>query len=479
MSSIGTIARAEFSWLARSRLAQISGWLFAALLALCVITSNTFLAQQTEHRQSHQDEASEIFANQPDRHPHRMVHYGQYVFRTPAPLASIDPGLDAYGGTSLFLEGHRKNAAMFAGAGEGAALVRLGSLTPAFCLQVLAPLLLILIGHGSITRERETGTLKALMAQGISLRDIAIGKLVVLFCVCTLCVAVLALAAISATNAVPNERSAALTLVAAYGTYLTLWALVVITVSCLCRQSSNAFLTLAAFWLLSTLVIPRFAADIAKTSAPLESAFARHMQVTAELRALGDSHNANDPNYQDFQTKVLAEYGVASPEELPINIRGLLAVEGERQGAQVLKRFSTEDQQARQAQQQIITSAGALSPMLVLQTASQAIAGTDLRAYHRFLDEAEAYRLQFVQTLNMLQATEVDYALDRIKSIDVQAEQSTRVSADAWRQLPAFSFAPAPAAVRIGGASSSLLLLLLWFGAGGCLFLWSTRWRPL
>lgn len=130
-------------------------------------------------------------------------------------------------------------------------------------------------------------------------------------------------------------------------------------------------------------------------------------------------------------------------------------------------------------QQAIIAAAGLVSPMLALQTASQAIAGTDLRAYHSFLDDAESHRIAFVQELNMLQATDVDYALDKIKSVDVQAEQATRVSADAWSKLPQFSFTPAPVATRIGTAWPSIMLLGLWLTAGGVVFLWATRQRTV
>ncbi|MFK8041036.1 ABC transporter permease subunit, partial [Congregibacter sp.] len=351
MSAVWSIAKAEMVWLSRSRLAQISAGIFLLLLALSVLTSTVFLSEQFDHRQTHQDEATDIFEDQPDRHPHRMVHYGQYVFRTPPPLASIDPGLDAYGGTSIFLEGHRQNAAMFAGASEGAAMVRFGNLTPAFILQVLAPLLLILIGHSGITRERESSTLRVLLAQGVKLRSIALGKLSVQLIICAACVLVLAGAALTAGPAETRDSASATAVVLVYAVYLAIWALAVTSISTMLRRSSSAFLVLAALWMIVTIVVPRVAADVASTAAPLESAFARQMALATSLRALGDSHNPSDPNYVDFQSQVLADYGVETLDELPVNIRGLMAVEGERQGAEVLARFSGEDQGARLRQQ--------------------------------------------------------------------------------------------------------------------------------
>lgn len=475
MSQVPTIAGAEFAWLRRSRLAQVCTVMFLLLLFLSVLTARVYLGEEAAHRNEHQQEASEIFENQPDRHPHRMVHYGQYVFRAPPPLAAIDPGLDAYGGTSLFLEGHRQNAAMFSSATEGAGLVRFGSLTPAFILQVLAPLLLILIGHDCITREREASTLQALLAQGVSLRRIALGKLSVLLVVSGVGVAILAGTALLTTAESAGETLPALMLIATYAAYLALWCLLIVATSCVCRRSSGAFLALAALWIVTTVVVPRLAADIAAAAAPLESAFSRQMTVNDALRALGDSHDPSDPNFKSFQQVVMDEYGVDSLDELPVNIRGLQAVEGERQQAEVLARFSSADQEARMAQRNLIAAAGVVSPLLAIQSASQALAGTDLAAYHRFHNEAEAHRVAFVQELNMLQATDVDYALDRIKSIDVQAERATRVSAEAWAKLPKFDFDAAPASERIANASAVLLILGLWLAVGGGLFLRTTR----
>ena len=106
------IAREEWRQWMRSRLAVISLIVFAVLLIFT--TGLTLLeAQGARHDRLHQQEQSEeTFLSQPDRHPHRMVHYGHYVFRAPPPLALFDPGVDAVTGQSLFLEGHRQNLSL-------------------------------------------------------------------------------------------------------------------------------------------------------------------------------------------------------------------------------------------------------------------------------------------------------------------------------------------------------------------------------
>ncbi|MEX6775102.1 ABC transporter permease subunit, partial [Pseudomonas aeruginosa] len=85
-----------------------------------------------------------------------------------SPLAFVDFGVDSFTGNTIFLEGHRQNSANFSEARQSSLLLRFGQLTPAFVLQALAPLLLIFLAFTSVARERERGTLRLLLAQGVS-----------------------------------------------------------------------------------------------------------------------------------------------------------------------------------------------------------------------------------------------------------------------------------------------------------------------
>jgi len=180
MNSAIRLSKEEWRQWLRSRLAVLSLIVFAVLL-LFTTALTTLDAQQARHQRLHQQEqAEDTFLNQPDRHPHRMVHYGHYVFRTPPPLSMFDPGVDAVTGQSLFLEGHRQNSAMFADARADARTGGFGELTPAKLYHLFLPLLIIALGHGVILRERETRTLGPILSQGISGVNLYHGKLVAL-----------------------------------------------------------------------------------------------------------------------------------------------------------------------------------------------------------------------------------------------------------------------------------------------------------
>ena len=74
------IAKEEWRYWRRSRLGIIAG--LALLLIVIASTTSTIVQVEAERslRENFQTSAEETFKEQPDRHPHRMVHYGHYVF---------------------------------------------------------------------------------------------------------------------------------------------------------------------------------------------------------------------------------------------------------------------------------------------------------------------------------------------------------------------------------------------------------------
>ena len=167
MTGVKLIAKEEWRMLARNRSGLIATGLLVLLILVAGFTSLESRSAIEADRTRYQTSVDETFDAQPDRHPHRMVHYGQFLFRPIAPLAFFDAGVNSFTGNTIFLEGHRQNSANFAEARQSSLLLRFGQLTPAFILQTLAPLLLIFLAFASVAREKERATLKLLLAQGI------------------------------------------------------------------------------------------------------------------------------------------------------------------------------------------------------------------------------------------------------------------------------------------------------------------------
>ena len=465
MGVVAAIARAEIVLMARSRLAVIG---MAALLLLSVIaaaTSTVHMAREQEQRHAHQHTTDELFRAQPDRHPHRMVHYGTYAYRPVSALAAFDPGVDPFTGTVLYLEGHRQNSATFGAVREETGLMRFGRLTPAFVLQVLAPLLLVFLGFALVARERESGTLRQLRLHGAGAGRILAGKGLALALVAGIALlpALAALALLVLRS--PGELGAAALVAGAYTLYLLAWVALITAVSALARSGRGALITLVAAWAFIAVLAPRGAAELAGHLVPLPTRAETDLLIQAELRRIGDSHNADDPFFNSFRERLLAEHGVQRIEDLPFNYRGALSLEGEALTSRLFDTHAQRMADIQRGQRAVVTAAAVLSPAIAVRRISMAGAGTDLEQHLRFLQQGEAHRFALVQQLNRIHRDQLTFADDSVRSRDPAAERRTRVAAANWATIPDFQFQPADPAERRAVALPALAILAVWLGA--------------
>lgn len=473
MSPLRLIARDELRLMLRNRVAVIALVLLVLLTLVAVVTSWSHQRGVAELRARQQAAAEAAFDAQPDRHPHRVVHYGHFIFRPLGPLAAFDPGVDAFTGNSMFLEGHRQNSANFGDVRQSSLLVRFGQLTPAFVLQAVAPLLLIFLGFGVIARERERGTLQPLMLQGASRGQIVAGKLVALGLVALLAglPAMLGFALIAGQ---PGALAAPMAVIAlGYAAWLALWTVAIVLVSALVGRSRDALLALLGLWAVVVVLLPRVAPDIASAAYPLANRLQTDIAIARDLRGMGDSHNPDDPYFTRFKQSVLARYGVTRIEDLPVNYKGLLALEGEKMTSSLFDRYAGESFAAQANQNALVSAIGVLSPAIALRDLSMAAAGTDFTGHRRFLEQAEAYRYDLVQRLNRLQAEAVSYANDTAS--DAGADRRKRVSGDHWQAMPEFKFRQPDGATLAGAALPGLAVVLMWLGALSILLFLATR----
>lgn len=469
------IAGAEFAFMVRSRSALIGVIALLLLSTIAAATSHAHLAQERVSRVSNQTQTDALFEAQPARHPHRMVHYGSYVYRPIGTLAGFDPGIDPFSGTTLYLEGHRQNSATLSAVRENSSLMRFGQLTPAFVLQTLAPLLLVFLGFSMITRERTQGSLSLLLSSGITARDLLLGKAVALGSVGLVALAPAWIALILMAVAAPGEAGAAAMIGLGYGLYLMVWVVGIIAVSAFARSGQAALLILIGIWCFVAIIAPRGASELASRLAPLESRAATDLLIQAELRQLGDSHNPNDPFFAAFKARTLAQYGVTKIEDLPFNYRGAVSAEGEALTSRLFNKHFSEVATTQRAQSQFVAYLSILSPAIAVRRVSMAGAGTDLETHLRFLQQSEAHRFAMVQHLNGLHRDKLSHADDAARSKDPEAEQRTRIAADNWAQVPDFIFKPTSAGERFSAALAPILLLSLWLAALVALAGWSGR----
>lgn len=475
MSRTAAIAGAQLRLFGRSRLAVVALALLAMLSAIAAITGAAQASRMAADRATAQQAANTEFANQPNRHPHRMVHYGTYALRPLGPLAAFDPGVDAFAGSLIYLEGHRQNATTLGAARESSGLIRFGQLTPAFVLRVLVPLLLVFVGFAMIVAERQAGLLRLQLTHGASLRDLIVGKALALGVVAGLA-ALPALAALGwAAVQQPQDTAIAALMAAGVLLWLGLWVLGITLVSMRAGSAQSALMTLVLAWAVLVVLVPRAAAGVAALAYPLPTKAETDMVIHQELRGLGDSHNSDDPHFAAFKAALLKRYQVARVEDLPFNYRGALSAEGERLTSALFARHAAERAAVEMRQHRLLALVGVISPAIGFAQASMAGAATDLASHIAFQDAAEAHRYRLIQSLNGLHTWQVRAADDAARNRDPIAERQSRISARFWAQQQPFRHDGPAMATRLAGMVPGLAVMLLWLLILAALLLRSSR----
>ncbi|ATB40034.1 hypothetical protein CYFUS_005482 [Cystobacter fuscus] len=456
------VAAEEWRALVRNRVAVIASLTLVALL----VTSALLGLEQREATQAararYQATADEAFDAQPDRHPHRMVHYGQFVFRPLSALAFFDPGVDGFTGNTVFLEGHRQNSANFSEARQSSLLLHFGQLTPAFVLQTLAPLLIVFLAFGAVAREREQGTLRLLLAQGLRPSELAAGKLLAHAggVAAIAAPALLVLAAVALAGWAPPVPG--LLLVSGYLVYLFIWAVGALLVSLLVRRARDAMIVLVAAWMGVVILAPRLLPELAVARLPTPTRIETDVTIHRELKRIGDSHNPDDPYFSEFKAKTLARHGVDKVEDLPVQWAGLVGMEGERLTSGLFDRHARDAFAREAAQNQLVRQLGVLSPLIAVRQLSMSLAATDTESHQDFLEQVERHRYAFVQALNLLQVTKIP---------NQNAGADPRISAEHWKTLPGFTYRQ-PDVLQLAGEriQANLLVLVCWLAVllAGC-----------
>jgi ABC-2 type transport system permease protein len=454
------IAAAEVRHHWRQRTAAPAALLLLLLLGGAFAVSVRQQQQLERQQQAYQQMVEREWMAQPDRHPHRVAHYGYLVFRPPSPLRYFDPGIEPFAGNSVFLEAHRQNAVNFSEAHQSEPTLGFGQLSPALVLQWIAPLLVCFLGFAAVSRERESGTLALLLAQGVTWRQLLAGKALGMS-VLTLGVALPALLLLA-------RRNEALLLLPAYTVYLLIFAVLAVWVSASQRSSRRSLNVLLCLWVCWCVLLPRAAVTAGAALHPVPSRLGFDTAMEAELARLGDSHNPNDPHFAELKENVLREHNVRDVKDLPFNYGAYVMEEAEKLSSAAFRRLYGAVLTQFENQERYAGYAALADPYLAIRNLSMTIAGTSLTQFQGFQSQTEEYRYAMVQRLNGLHKTRIQMTNDRAQ----------KVGSEEWRQFPPFVYQPQPLRERMAAAAPYAALLSLWLAVPLC-FLFRLRMPPL
>jgi ABC-2 type transport system permease protein len=440
------------------------------LLIVAIAAGAQRVAEEGRRRAAAARAEADVWRNQGERNPHIAAHFGKYALRPMPALALFDPGIGNHAGSAVWIEAHYQNPFSFRPADDATSLLRFGELSPAILFQWLLPLLVIGIGFSMIAGERERGTLRHLLSLGIDPRRLIFAKTGALAIVLAVLMAgAVALAILAATPSLPrlgsDEIVRAAGLAGIYLSYLAIFVAITIAVSARARTARTAITVLLAFWICSTLVIPRLAAEAATRAYPLPANADFWAAIRRDIDRGMDGHNPRDARRKALETKLLAQYRVAKVEDLPINFEGLALEEGERYANQVFDRHYGrlfETFRKREALQQRFAVA---SPLLALRGLSMALAGTDVAHHAEFARAAELYRRELQTFLNH----DMTANARNVAFLDYKRGRAF------WDAAPKFAYASPRSDFAIALQHVSLLLLLAWMIAGGALLFRSAK----
>lgn len=406
-------------------------------------------------------ETRENWEHRPDKHPHRMAHYGYLVFRIGHPLSIFDNGLDDYLGNVIFLEAHKQNTANLSEAGSSGILVRFGAFSSAFILQAIVPLIILFLGFGLIVREREDATLKILTVQGASPKAILWGKILglwqfsLVFLIPVIPV-VLLMGIWTEDSDFSDILSRIGVIFPAYMIYYFFFSTLTVLISAQSKASSSALISLIGSWLVLVIFLPKGIQFAAQNLYPTPSRIAFETQVEEDVLKIGDSHNPDDPHFKHIKDSLLAKYNVKTTDELPVNYGGIVMKEGERISAKLYVDHLKKLQNQYQQQQKLNEIFGFINPVMAIKNLSMTASGTDYFAYRQFQNQAESYRYKLAQQMNDLQ-------IEHISNIKPkEGEKPASVGHENWQKFPDFQYEFTSLKESLSHQFLSLAAIIFW-----------------
>jgi ABC-2 type transport system permease protein len=380
------------------------------------------------------------------RHPHDAAHQGMHAFKPDAALAIVDPGINPYIGSTVWLQAHRQSEVKFRPAQDATGLQRFGELSVGWILQVLGPLLVIVLGFNAFAGEREQGVLRQTLSLGVPALRLLWGKALALgMSLATLLVpaAVIAGAAV-VVGADAGAGLDALLRFAAFGLgyalYLAIFVFITLGVSAASSTSRVAITILLALWIANAVVAPRVMSEVSRMLLPSPTRLEFNEALSADLKATSDR-----VWMQAFGTT--QRWGA----DVPLSKWGIALKLDDQAGYAVYDRHFGRLWDTWQRQQALQEFAGLVLPSLAIRGFSTAMAGTDFVHHRDFTTAAEAHRRAIQDIMSQ----------DLVAHADPLGDQhfAYQASPDLWAKVPAFHYDPPAIAWALRRSWGSLVIL--------------------
>lgn len=450
-----TIALKEWKEFWRHRGMRLMVLTFLAIYALSVVLGVVEHSRYENDRVAAEKGVRQAWLNQGEKNPHAATYFGTVAFPRKSALSILEPGALPYMGVAAYLRAEQRTEFIDAPARDESPLAGLVQLTPAFCWQVLFPLLIVLLTYSALAQDRETGMERYLMAVGSNRATLVFGKT---FGVGLVVLAVFLTAFIfgglvaSVAGGFGAEDTSALLLLGLFyllfNATVFFFALAVSGLATTVRQSLTGGL---AVWLLLCIILPRWVADIGRVawSSPSSVELARITEL--DLEKGFDDRPPRDQRMETTLNLLFTELKVGRREDLTVNLPGFIFIaEGEVQSASERRRLT----QARQTLSEQVGSmerGASLSPATAIQLLASSLAGTSAVQREAAVDAAELYAHRARRILNR-----------ELAAKGAQTGAGMTSGSRLWNQVDTFQ-ADLPTQIDAASVRSrSIVTLLIW-----------------
>lgn len=343
--------------------------------------------------------------------------------RPPEPLSVLDRGFDARLGTDVRIHLFAVPTEATGGSRGNELLVPLpaAEVDLTTIVAVVLGLLALLLACDAVIGEREEGTLRTVLAQGVRRRTLLAGKVLggLLTLALPLAAALLVSSAILMVTVGPESYEGRglriLGLVVSYLIYLGLMFLLGLLVSLGVRSSSRALSSAVLLWLVTVIVLPVVAGSVAGSLVDIQEAASRAEQhsrrlAEAEHRQL-DAAFARQPLLRTFSGHTASFYangsnravryrnGSAAFYDALRNYYRFEVQSGMRQAERLYAVRRGYEERLRQSERFGVRLA-AVSPAFLLDRLSESFSGTSLEDYDAFLADCRSHRLALIAFLH-------------------------------------------------------------------------------
>jgi len=457
------VVRKEIREIARDGRLRLLGFL-VLVLAFAALAFGVQQTLRAQHEREHaRESAAAQWEGQGDKNPHVAAHYGTHLFAPTSVATAIDPGVSEFLGRSVKIEAHRRNLASHSAAQDSAGLKRLGAFSVASVLLQLVPLLLIALGYGLWSRERERGTLRQVLSTGVDRSTLFWGKAIALSVVVGVMLLPAALVILSVLWWLGGgDTSALMRLVLlglCYGVYFTVFGALTLAASAMARTSRGALVAMIGIWGAFCLVAPRVATEFAGVISPLPSRVQLARTVSEALEKGVDGKSEREVAIEAISKDLMAAQGMSDMGMMvDENITNGIGLQAEAQWENTVFEYvirQLDDDIA--AQETAVSWVGLISPYIAMRTLSSGLSGTDFAHHRHFTEYAESWRKSFIDQLNTAFAKNAgDKGWDY------------RAGPELWKQAPPMEYqVPSPGfALRTHTFSLGILLVWLFVALG-------------